>query len=401
MTASARRAAAAIAAVAALAMLGGGGAASAAIPAGNLVKNPGAEDGTGAANVSDAPPVPSWTTASGFTAVQYGVDTFPGTDEAGRIGGGRNFFAGGPDNAGSSATQTIDLAAAAAEIDAGQAKAALSADLGGWQGQDDSGVVDALFLDATGKELGRLSIGPVTAADRLSETKLLPRSTDGTVPAGSRSIRVAMTATRSAGAYNDGYFDNLSLTIAEIPAAPLKPGRCANRKAGTDGDDTIEGTDRGDRIDGRKGNDLIKGLFGHDCLLGFEGNDRLEGGGGNDELQGGLGNDRAYGGDGKDKLFGGAGNDRLFGEGGDDRLSGGAGRDRMFGGAGNDRVYGGAGNDRLSAGKGRNRISGGPGDDAITANNGQRDIVFCGEGNDRGLADDEDKLLSCERFKVF
>ena len=92
-------------------------------------------------------------------------------------------------------------------IDAGQRTAQLQAYLGGYGG--DNAGIRAEFLNAGGTVLGTaLVIGP-----RSDEMQLL--STTGQVPAGTRTIRVTMTSTRVAGDDNEGYFDNLSLTLTQ------------------------------------------------------------------------------------------------------------------------------------------------------------------------------------------
>lgn len=75
-------------------------------------------------------------------------------------GGGKNFFAGGPTRAIATATQRINVAGSAAEIDAGGVTARLSALIGGYLDRADSGRVTATFLSAKGRTLGRLTIGP-------------------------------------------------------------------------------------------------------------------------------------------------------------------------------------------------------------------------------------------------
>jgi hypothetical protein len=78
-------------------------------------------------------------------------------------------------------------------------------------------VVTATYLSASGAALGTLTIGPVTAADRGGQTAMLPRSATGAVPSGTRSIQVVMTATREEGTFNDGYADNVSLSLSVGP----------------------------------------------------------------------------------------------------------------------------------------------------------------------------------------
>ena len=96
--------------------------AGAAVPSGNLVVNPGAEAGAGAADASQQLPLPGWTVESTFTAVQYGTPGFLTVADSTALGGGVNFFAGGPGGALGAATQVIDVSAAAAEIDEGQVR---------------------------------------------------------------------------------------------------------------------------------------------------------------------------------------------------------------------------------------------------------------------------------------
>ena len=110
----------------------------AAVPSGNLLVNPGAEAGPGAPDSSQQLPLPGWTVESTFTAVQYGAPAFLTAADSAALGGGVNFFAGGPGGALSAATQVVDLSGAAAEIDAGQVTATLSALLGGFATQTDN-----------------------------------------------------------------------------------------------------------------------------------------------------------------------------------------------------------------------------------------------------------------------
>ena len=67
-------------------------------------------------------PLPGWTVESTFTAVQYGTPSFLTAADGTALGGGVNFFAGGPGGATSAATQVVDVSGAAAEIDAGQGR---------------------------------------------------------------------------------------------------------------------------------------------------------------------------------------------------------------------------------------------------------------------------------------
>ena len=59
-------------------------------------------------------PLPGWTVESTFTAVQYGAPGFLTAADSTALGGGVNFFAGGPGGATSAATQVVDVSGAAA-----------------------------------------------------------------------------------------------------------------------------------------------------------------------------------------------------------------------------------------------------------------------------------------------
>jgi hypothetical protein len=183
----------------------------------NLVLNGDAEAGRGAPDASStARPLPGWNATGNFTAAQYGGSGgLPAKTDPGPPKRGKNFFAGGPSNASSSAEQMIDVSAGATAIDAGGVKYKLSGYLGGFSNQEDHTVVSATFLDASGQKLGVAAIGPVTPANRRNVTGLLLRGTSGTVPANTRSIDVVITATRFAGAYNDGYSDNILLYLTK------------------------------------------------------------------------------------------------------------------------------------------------------------------------------------------
>lgn len=183
----------------------------------NLIVNGDAEAAAGAANDTLVVPVPGWTTVSGkFTAVQYGAEGgFAEAKDPGPQTRGRNYFVGGPNAPESSATQTVDLSAIAAQIDGGKLQFKFEGYLGGYQGQTDNAVVTLTWLNATGASAGTVKLGPVTAEDRKNKTGLLLRTASGAVPAGTRSARITMVFTRVDGSYNDGAVDSLSLSLTQ------------------------------------------------------------------------------------------------------------------------------------------------------------------------------------------
>lgn len=187
--------------------------------AANVIKNPGAEDSAGASctsNTGFAAPT-GWRVTGHFTALKN--DCVP---PLGGVSGGQ-FFAGG-DGGTSSASQDVDLSANAAAIDGGGTRATLSGLLGGYQSQRDYATVQVSFLDQAGRSLGSLKIGPVTPADRNNQSVLVPRSASGSMPRYARRARILIRSVYLDGAvYNDGYVDDVSLTLQLGPPAPAPP----------------------------------------------------------------------------------------------------------------------------------------------------------------------------------
>jgi hypothetical protein len=196
----------------------------AAIPAGNLVQNPGFEDGPGRADDVTTPPVvwQSGGTPSVWVYVAGVGYERPTMALAAKIGGGANFLSGGQGAAGTpgtitkTASQSIDVAGAATEIDAGAVAANLSAYLGGYTSSEDTARVDAKFLGANAAPLGTLRVGPVTRDQRARQTTLLKRSASAPVPKGTRSIAIVITMfAPETGSKVYAYVDNVSLTLVK------------------------------------------------------------------------------------------------------------------------------------------------------------------------------------------
>jgi hypothetical protein len=199
-----------------------GGASPAAAPTehpipatGNLIVNPGAETGKGSTD-GGVVPVPGWEVTGKLTVNEYDTpgSSFLRSTDPGPPDRGRNYFAGGPGNEASSASQTINVSSRAAAIDRGGVTYTLSAWLGGWETQDDNAIFTISFVDKDGRLRGTASIGPVLAADRQRQTGLLLRTTSGPLPAFTRSIQATLVMTRTAGDYNDGYADSLVLLLS-------------------------------------------------------------------------------------------------------------------------------------------------------------------------------------------
>jgi len=188
----------------------------AAIPSGNLVVNPGAEDSPGAVPDTVVKPV-GWTTTGSLTNWMYQAHELdrPTQAFAATISGGSNFFSGGPGG----------VAGPATEIDAGQVGATLSAFIGGYTVSEDLARVDAVFYDAAGTKLGSMGIGPVNRDDRKRLTTLLPRKSTASVPKLTRRIDVVISVKVDNNGKNHAYVDNISLTLAKVVAAPPATGK--------------------------------------------------------------------------------------------------------------------------------------------------------------------------------
>lgn len=209
------------------------GTADASIPAGNLIRNPGAEAGSGSGTGLAVLKPDGWERNPMFspraTVVRYGAPDFPTAAQGAALGGGRNFFAGGPtttdgkDN-DSSAYSYADLVqyvslpgSATPEISAGQVQATLSACLGGYRDQDDRSNVYLSFFDGGGKLLpGGVTLGGPDARSRGDKTTLEPGGITRPVDRKATTARVTLTFIRKSGkgTYNDGYADNLSLNLS-------------------------------------------------------------------------------------------------------------------------------------------------------------------------------------------
>jgi len=189
----------------------------------NLVEN---GDGEGSAGSPTGARVFSadWFTIPQFTVVSYGaVGGFPGVlSPTVPINHGANFFAGGK-AALSFTYRYIELPPISSSIDAGAVKYVLSADLGGFQSQDDNARVIAGFYDVNVVTLGiTTTIGPVLAADRADVTGFRHvASAPAVVPAHAHWVYLEIDLTRvsAVGPYNDGYADNVSLIL--LPRAAL------------------------------------------------------------------------------------------------------------------------------------------------------------------------------------
>jgi hypothetical protein len=182
---------------------------AAPIPPDSVLVNGGAEDG-----------LDGWTGT--FTAAAYGDPFLPSARTGVSLGGGAAFFSAA-DAADAELAQRIDVTRAAASIDAGRGRAALSALVGGYGADADTASVRAVFKDPENNVLATLELPKVTTADRANATNLLPRTETRAIPARTRAIDVLLHGERAAGTYTDAYVDNVALELS-VPGVPGSGG---------------------------------------------------------------------------------------------------------------------------------------------------------------------------------
>lgn len=205
----------------------------------NLLKNGGAETGSGSRDEKKVvATIPGWKAAVDDRGGQFNVlayqsisakdaqrgNFWPSTEASRLIKGGRKLFVGGymaPGRTSSTLTQSVNVAGQRKAIDGGKLSATLAAALGGIGATNDTMTVVAAFRDASGKRLGLIRIGPVVKeqygkvfSNRGHATALLQRSGTKNVPKNTRSILVTLNAVKRDGAYCDAIADNISLTLA-------------------------------------------------------------------------------------------------------------------------------------------------------------------------------------------
>jgi hypothetical protein len=267
------------AALSAIVLLVSAAPALSAIPQGNTILNGNGETGTAVNDETSHVCPQGWTCDPTFpntTLIKYGTTTFPSTAESARIGGGGNFFAGGPSNGLSGVTQTIDLGIQP-EFTEGVVKATFSGCLGGFADQDDAAILQLTFLNASSQELGTSSKNGPKAAERANKSSLLPVAQVVAVPAGSRFFRFTLSFLRAAagGAYNDGYADNLSVTFGLNGSADPPAASCSVPSGGGGGGGGGTGGGGGGTGGGGGGDDTLKLLKFGSATVGRNGTARV------------------------------------------------------------------------------------------------------------------------------
>jgi len=126
---------------------------------------------------------------------------------------GNHFYFSGTDG-DSQSSQVIDVSADAAQIDAGNIWANLSAAMSSWANSDIA-TISAYFLDAGDVDLGgTISITAMGNPVKDMTDPDCHEVIDGPVPVGTRKIKVVIFTDYSAGGDVDGYVDNVSLKLS-------------------------------------------------------------------------------------------------------------------------------------------------------------------------------------------
>ena len=188
----------------------------------NLIINPGFENDAAGRYTPDVPnnqqitniAISGWNDSGPATIYRYihpaeegfplaGVNAIPADC-------GKNFFVGVDSG---DVYQDIDFEGLAALIDGRGVLFSLSGWIGGYDHHADTLEIIAVFMDGQKQEIQQFSIGPVLAAERENKSDFLYRSTSGTVPAGSASVRLILRTKRNDG-IADAYADNLKFSLS-------------------------------------------------------------------------------------------------------------------------------------------------------------------------------------------
>jgi hypothetical protein len=126
--------------------------------------------------------------------------------------------------------QVVDLRAAAAAIDAGRTRYALSAWLGGWRDRPEQATLTAVFLDERHHAAGNpVVLAGADARARGGITRLVRQGRQGTVPAGTRQIVLTVHFLSAMTSYGNAYADNIRLELSGDVAGLHAPAAAPTR----------------------------------------------------------------------------------------------------------------------------------------------------------------------------
>lgn len=211
-----RRAGTLVAALAAATLAASPVGAASSTPYGtNLVKNPGAQEGSASGNGNGVVSIPRWDTFLNFTVVRYGTSGFPSTRRGNAIGGSTKFFSAGRYDPAygqcGDAEQVITLRGRSSLIDSGRIRVSFSGKVAA--SGDAVAHLDLLFRDSNNHSVGSNGIqrtvqGSGSRFRSIAASRILPK--------GTRKLRVKMWADDVESGYCKAYFDNIRVRIYKV-----------------------------------------------------------------------------------------------------------------------------------------------------------------------------------------
>ena len=163
--------------------------------------------------------IPSWNN-QGSTAVKYGSPGFPAASGPVPTDHGPNFLAGGNVSI-SFVSQTVGIPAGYdVWIDSGRAVVQLSEYVGGIGDDNDIEKGAVLFGTGHGMLAGPTIVTSPTPDERNDANGLWYRSETAIVPVYTRALGVQYLCTRKVSSYCDGFVDDASLRLLNVPSLP-------------------------------------------------------------------------------------------------------------------------------------------------------------------------------------
>ncbi|MEZ4597411.1 MAG: hypothetical protein R3C32_11675 [Chloroflexota bacterium] len=179
----------------------------------NLVRNPGAQDGSSSRSGNGVVSIPRWDTFANMTVVKYGTSGFPSKSRGNAIDGGSKFFSAGRYSTVygtcGDAQQTIHLRGRGSLIDDGRIRVHLSGRVAA--AGDAVAHFDLYFRDSRNHSVASNGISRSVHGSG-SSFRLV--SASKTVSARTRILRVHLWADGVESGYCKAYFDNIKVTIS-------------------------------------------------------------------------------------------------------------------------------------------------------------------------------------------
>lgn len=181
----------------------------------NLVRNPGAQDGSASSSGNGVVSIPRWETFANMTVVRYGTSGFPSTSKGNAINGSTKFFSAGrystTNGSCGDAQQVIFLTGRGSLIDSGRIRVSFSGKVAA--AGDVTAHLDLYFRDSRNHSVGSNGIQKQVQG---SGNTFRSISASRTLPDGTRQLRVHLWADGVDSGYCKAYFDNIRVTISKL-----------------------------------------------------------------------------------------------------------------------------------------------------------------------------------------